>query len=200
MQFRIAKNAGARCRTLGILLGSGLFVSGCTTVDGKVYWPGEEPPKTDNARQELAAQQTQRETAMTKSQIDGLMQSQARLVERLDRLEALNRDNAKLRDDLVAMRRELEQARTEREAMRKEIVDDLTARINKYMASVTAGNAAANRGGGTVKQNGYMHKVEAGQKLADIAKAYKTTPAAIRKANNLKDDNLKAGQTLFIPE
>ena len=45
-----------------------------------------------------------------------------------------------------------------------------------------------------------MHTVLAGQKLADIAKAYKTTPSAIRKANNLKDDTLKAGQTLFIPE
>jgi len=196
MQFRIVKNAAARGRTLGILLGSGLFVAGCTTVDGKVYWPGEEPPKTDNARQELAAQQAQRETAMTKSQIDGLTQSQARLVERLDRLEALNRDNAKLRDELAAMHRELDQVRGER----KEIVDDLTARINKYMASVTASTAAASHGGGTVRQNGYMHKVEAGQKLADIAKAYKTTSAAIRKANNLKDDNLKAGQTLFIPE
>ena len=197
MQFRIVKNAAARGRTLGILLGSGLFVAGCTTVDGKVYWPGEEPPKTDNARQELAAQQAQRETAMTKSQIDGLTQSQARLVERLDRLEALNRDNAKMRDDLAALRRELDQVRSERDAMRKEIVDDLTARINKYMGSVTAG---AGRGAGTVKQNGYMHTVVAGQRLADIAKAYKTTPAAIRKANNLKEDNLKAGQTLFIPE
>ena len=197
MQFQMTKHAAARGCALGILMGSGLLMSGCTTVDGKVYWPGEDLPKTDNAKQELAAQQAQRETAMTKSQIDGLMQAQAKLVERLDRLEALNRDNVKLRDDLAAMHRELDQVRGEREAMRKEIVDDLTTRINKYMASVTAGSKSS---GAAVKQNGYMHKVEAGQKLADIAKAYKTTPAAIRKANNLKDDNLKAGQTLFIPE
>jgi len=198
MQFLFTNQTAARGCALGVLLGSGLFVSGCTTTpDGKVYWMGDEP-KTDNAKQELAAQQAQRETAMTKSQIDGLMQSQTRLVERLDRLEALTRDNAKLRDDFAAMRRELDQAKSEREAMRKEIVDDLTARINKYMTSVTAN--AGKSGGGAVKQNGYMHTVVAGQKLADIAKAYKTTPAAIRKANKLTDDNLKAGQVLFIPE
>ncbi len=185
----------ARGGLLGALLGTGLLVSGCTTVDGKIYWPGEQP-KTDNARQELAAQQAQRDVATTRSQIDGLLQSQARLVERLDRLDAQSRDQAKLRDDLVAMRRELDQAHSERDAMRKEIVDDLTARINKYMAAATS---ATKSGNAAVKQNGYMHKVEAGQKLADIAKAYHTTPAAIRKANNLKDDNLKAGQTLFIP-
>ena len=114
MQFQMTKHAAARGCALGILMGSGLLMSGCTTVDGKVYWPGEDLPKTDNAKQELAAQQAQRETAMTKSQIDGLMQAQAKLVERLDRLEALNRDNAKLRDDLAAMHRELDQVRGER--------------------------------------------------------------------------------------
>ncbi|MEI8243111.1 MAG: LysM peptidoglycan-binding domain-containing protein [bacterium] len=188
----------ARYGLPGLVLGSGLLLSGCTSVDGKLYWAGEEP-KTDNARQELLQQQAQREAAIVKSQIAGLEQSQARLVDRLDRLDALNRDSARMRDEIAALRRDLEQMRIEHAAMRKEIVDDLTARINKYMAAVATGTAAG-RGIGAVKQNGYMHTVVAGQKLVDIAKAYKTTSVAIRKANNLKDDSLKAGQTLFIPE
>ncbi|MEI6209988.1 MAG: LysM peptidoglycan-binding domain-containing protein [bacterium] len=179
-------------------LASGFLVAGCTSVDGKVYWAGEEP-KVDNARarQELLQQQAQREAAMVKSQMAGMDQTQARLVERLDRLESLARENGKMREDLVAMRRELNQVRADREVMRREIVDDLTARINKYMATVVANTAPPSA---TERKNGYMHTVVAGQKLVDIAKAYKTTPAAIRKANALKDDNLKAGQTLFIPE
>ena len=197
MRFPVAKNSLVSHSLLGVILGSGLLLSGCTTTpDGKVYWMGDEP-KTDTARQELQQQQAQREAAVTKSQLAGMEQSQARLVERMDRLEAQNRDNAKLRDEIAGLHRELDQVRGEREAMRKEIVDDLTTRINKYMASVNAGAAHA---AATAKQNGYMHTVVAGQKLTDIAKAYKTTAAAIRKANNLKDDNLKAGQTLFIPE
>lgn len=187
----------ARHGALGIILGSGLLVAGCVTgPDGKVYWAGEEP-KTDNARQELLRQQAQREAAMVKNRMDALEQSQARLTERLDRLEALTRENARMRDEIATMHRELDQVKGERETMRKEIVDDLTTRINKYMATI---NASASRGSGTVMQNGYRHTVLAGQKLADIAKAYKTTPSAIRKANNLKDDNLKAGAVLFIPE
>jgi len=56
--------------------------AGETTPDGKVYWMGDEP-KTDTARKELIEQQAQRDAAMVKSQIAGLEQSQARLVERL---------------------------------------------------------------------------------------------------------------------
>ena len=197
MRFQKYGRKLAQAGMLGGLVGAGIFVSGCTTTpDGKVYWMGDEP-KTDTARQELQQQQSQRDAAVLKNQLAGMEQAQARLVERLDRLEAANRDNTKQRDELAAIHRELDQIRGERESMRKEIVDDLTARINKYMASV---NASAAHGAATAKQNGYMHTVVAGQKLADIAKAYKTTAAAIRKANSLKDDNLKAGQTLFIPE
>ena len=199
MQLQMLKSMLAAGRMLGAVVILGLLASGCTTVDGKTYWAWEEP-KTENARQELIVQQAQRDSAMTKSQLAGFEQSQARLVERLDRLEAQSRDSAKLRDEIASLHREVDQVRGEREAMRKEIVDDLTTRINKYMASVNATAAAAAKSTAAVKQNGYMHTVAAGQKLADIAKAYKTTPSAIRKANNLKDDNLKAGQSLFIPE
>jgi hypothetical protein len=90
-------------------------------------------------------------------------------VERLDRLEATNRDNAKLREELAVVRRELEQVRSERETMRKEIVDDLTTRINKYMATA----ASAARPAPPAKQNGYMHTVVAGQKVT----LYFQTPA-----------------------
>lgn len=179
----------------GMILGSGLLVAGCANMDGR---GSRDDPDLDNARQQLLQKQAEREAAMVKSQIAGLDQAQDRLVERLDRLETLTRENAKMREDLVAMRRELNQVRAEREALRKEIVDDLTVRINKYMASVAAATTA-NQPTPQVK-NGWMHTVVAGQKLTDIAKAYKSTSAVIRKANNLKDDNLKAGQTLFIPE
>ena len=199
MRFQMQGRKLAQVGMLGGLVGASVLFSGCTTTpDGKVYWMGDEP-KTDTARQELQQQQAQRDAAILKNQLAGMEQAQARLVERLDRLEAASRDNAKQHDELVAMHRELDQIRGERESMRKEIVDDLTTRINKYMATVQASTAGKNSGK-SEKQNGYMHTVVAGQKLSDIAKAYKTTPAAIRKANSLKDDNLKAGQTLFIPE
>lgn len=43
------------------------------------------------------------------------------------------------------------------------------------------------------------HKVKSGQNLTKLAQQYGTTPEAIRKANNIKGDNIREGQTLQIP-
>lgn len=61
-----------------------------------------------------------------------------------------------------------------------------------------AGANAAPAGGGN--EQGYEHVVEKGQTLSAIAKAYKTTVDAIKKANNLKGDTVFIGQKLFIPK
>ncbi len=44
------------------------------------------------------------------------------------------------------------------------------------------------------------HEVKEGSNLTKIAKQYGTTPEAIRKANNLKGDEIRAGQKLNIPK
>ena len=43
------------------------------------------------------------------------------------------------------------------------------------------------------------HKVKSGQNLTKLAQQYGTTPEAIRRANNIKGDNIREGQTLQIP-
>lgn len=48
---------------------------------------------------------------------------------------------------------------------------------------------------------GYEHKVQAGETLSEIARAYNVRINAIIDANNLTDpDQLKVGKLLFIPE
>ena len=196
MPFSSCLRDAARYCLCGAALAGGLLVSGCQTVEGQVYWPWQRP-KVIRARQELVLQQAQQDAATSRSQVEAMAQTQRDLVLRLDRLEAANRDNAKMHEEILALRREVDQLRSDRETMRKEIVDDLTTRINKYMATVSGGASVKNP---VVKQAGWTHKVVAGQTLTDIAKAYKTTSSAIMKANNLKDGKLRAGQTLFIPE
>jgi LysM repeat protein len=64
------------------------------------------------------------------------------------------------------------------------------------MRIIGAKNTAA-----TGKETGRLHTVEAGQTLSEIAAAYKTTQAAIIKANNMANANqLRIGQELFIPD
>jgi nitroreductase len=190
--------SGARTAALAALLAGTLLSGGCRTVDDRFYWPWEEPPQVDSARQEQALLRAQHDSSLNRNQIEGLVQTQQALDTRLGRLEAASAENARLRADIAALRRDVEQVRAERDSLRKEIVDDLTDRIAKYMATVGAGSRPPT--GATLKQSGYSHKVETGQTLIDIAKAYKTTVTAIRKANNLKDDRLRPGMTLFIPD
>lgn len=44
------------------------------------------------------------------------------------------------------------------------------------------------------------HKIAKGENLSKIAKRYGVTVAALKKANNLKNDNITAGQRLVIPQ
>ncbi len=44
------------------------------------------------------------------------------------------------------------------------------------------------------------HTVKRGENLSKIAKRYGVTVQAIKKANNLKNDNINAGQKIKIPQ
>ena len=55
------------------------------------------------------------------------------------------------------------------------------------------------RKGYSKKKSGFTYSVKNGDTLSDIAVKYKTTVAKIKKANNLKSDNLQIGDKLKIP-
>ncbi|WP_150640497.1 N-acetylmuramoyl-L-alanine amidase [Pseudomonas fluorescens] len=55
------------------------------------------------------------------------------------------------------------------------------------------------RDSGKIAQGPRDHRVNPGETLAMIAVRYQVSPAALRNANNLKNDELKIGQTLNIP-
>ncbi len=55
------------------------------------------------------------------------------------------------------------------------------------------------RDSGGIAQGPRDHRVNPGETLAMIAVRYQVSPASLRSANNLKSDDLKAGQHLTIP-
>ena len=55
------------------------------------------------------------------------------------------------------------------------------------------------RDSGKIAQGPRDHRVNPGETLAMIAVRYQVSPATLRSANNLKNDELKIGQTLTIP-
>lgn len=52
----------------------------------------------------------------------------------------------------------------------------------------------------SAKPKNIYHKVRSGDNLSKIAKRYGVTVDAIRKANNIKGDNIQIGETLTIPQ
>ena len=58
---------------------------------------------------------------------------------------------------------------------------------------------SSSKAGSSKSAKAKTHKVRSGESLGVIAEKYGTTAAAIRRANGIKGDNIKAGQTLKIP-
>ena len=84
-----------------------------------------------------------------------------------------------------------------RQKDREEIIDKLSSKISQVMASSSSSPSRRYSSSGS----GYEHVVDTGQTLSEIARAYGVTMNAIIQENNLQNPNqLRVGQTLFIPE
>lgn len=90
-----------------------------------------------------------------------------------------------------------------RERDRQEIISTLTTKITQLVGASGGSRpkpAATTARKSAGPQEGYEHKVEAGQTLSAIAAAYNVSSKAIIEANGLdRPDQLRVGQTLFIP-
>ena len=132
-----------------------------------------------------------------------LQQDLAQLKERVKKLESDNAELKKALDDQDKARAK------EKEALLKEVSKIVATGAGTKSSPRESHNTPVQPGtkgdAGSAEQ-GYEYRVEAGQNLWAIAKAYqekgvKVTVEDIRKANNLaKDQPLKTGQRLFIPK
>ncbi len=160
--------------------------------------------------QNLQAQQSQ--LLMTQQQN---AQEIAQLAQRVNHLQqsASNSGNVSSQQvvALQAQIKAVDQARIQdgqrlAEALTKQL-NGMSNQLNDMNNTVSA-NAQAQRAANNTKatQNAvppgeyYKHKVEAGQTLSVIAKAYKVSVAEVQKVNKLKDANIRVGQELLIPK
>ena len=126
------------------------------------------------------------------------------LEQRMERLEAtsLNVTSYASLADIDALRREneslraqLAETRASQESMRAEIISNVQSLLKEQQnRAATAPKAVAQ------SLSGYEHKVESGQTLSAIAKAYGVSVKKIKDANNLTSDAIRVGQVLFIPD
>ncbi len=152
-------------------------------------------------RQELKIQQSQYEAEAARRSVESVEGHISRIENRIDNLErasvsatwATVDDVAVLRNEIAALRADVNSARAEHDKLRTEIVTNVENLIKAQLRKVSATPKS-------ISKSGYEHKVESGQTLSEIAKAYGVTVSKIKEANNLKNDNIRIGQTLFIPD
>ena len=166
--------------------------------------------EADNAamRAAMERQQLSRDTEIAKAAAQSAEVQLQQLDSRLLRLEdslrqsqnANGADIAALQREIASLKGEAAAIRADREAMKKEIVNQISSEVAKLLASQQKAAAAAAASAAAASQSGYEHKVQSGQTLSAIAQAYGVPVEKIKKANGLKSDVIRVGQTLFIPD
>jgi len=118
-------------------------------------------------------------------------------------LAAEKSNNQNLQQQIATLKQEMSQlAQTMNQNLNKvveQVANETSKAINKVAASKSESSAPA---GGPPYGSGqfYTYKVQAGATLSAIAKAYNVSVDSIKKANALKDDNIRVDQTLFVPK
>ncbi len=173
-----------------------------------------QAPDPAVVRRNALIDQTASEVQRLGENFDVVSENQAKLEAKVAKLEGDLRSIDDLKAEIAGLRAENERLRSAQAELREQIVDDITKRIAKMnIGGAPTGPAPVPRPISTAARNstpapsapapttsGYNHIVEAGQTLSEIARGYGVTVNAIKQANGLKNDNLRIGQKLFIPD
>jgi septal ring factor EnvC (AmiA/AmiB activator) len=139
-------------------------------------------------RQQAATRHSEERIRNLQGQIDTVEMENARLMQEQQQLRSEVRSYGGQISQLNGSMKSLE-SKQARE------MQELISRVEGLLKKTVASRPAA-----PVRGNGREHIVESGHTLSEIARAYKTTVPAIKRANNLKSDSIRVGQKLFIPE
>ena len=142
------------------------------------------------AKDNFLKQQAYAEMQRVSGQIDVLQTNFEDLQRRLAKLENGHNESA-LRAEIESLKGTIAELKRELARQREEIVKDLSSRLAKIPASQPSA---------PVSKGDYEYTVQSGDSLYLIAQAFHTTVAKIKAMNNLKNDNLKIGQKLFLPK
>ena len=119
-------------------------------------------------------------------------------------------ENARLMQEIQALRNEvyglnsqisqLNSKMNALDAKQQKEMSNLIKEVEVLLKKSVAGSSRPSSSSSANRGPGREHVVEPGHTLSAIASAYGTTVSAIKKANNLKSDQIYVGQKLFIPE
>jgi LysM repeat protein len=177
-------------RTLAfILVGLTVASSGCETLSGQQRRQGEMRRYSEIANLKASVKRLEQ-------RIEGIETSQEEIYTQIaDLRDAQDRSENQRDANLQAIESRLTAQSAAQARMRKDLVAELSgkmATIIKTQSQTTQRHQS---------EVGYEHVVKSGETLSEIAREYKVSVSVVVKANKLKSaDDLRIGQTLFIPE
>ena len=117
-------------------------------------------------------------------------------------LKHLKNNNAELSRKIKELTQVLEQEAKNRDASIKNMAKNIAKQTSVAINSSRRTTQPATKHSRSPVGSGdfYKYKVQRGATLSAIAKAYKVKVADIRRINRLKNDNIRTGQTLYIPK
>ncbi len=141
------------------------------------------------------------------AKVSSLQDSNAELIrqnsELGQKLNALEQRTQSFDNMAASLKQEISEERQERQAAVNAVIDQVSKNVAKAIntaASVPPPRSEPPKAGPAGKGNFIVYKVDSGATLKAIADAYKVSVEDIKKANNLKGDSIRAGQTIYIPK
>ncbi|QBG49101.1 LysM peptidoglycan-binding domain-containing protein [Verrucomicrobia bacterium S94] len=145
------------------------------------------------AREQAAARQTEERMYRMQGTVEAVEMENARLMKELQSLRsqvnAMNGQISSLNSKMNAL-----------DARQKKEMANLIQEVKALLRKTAASHSSSSSSSSVHRGPGREHIVESGHTLSAIAQAYGTTVKAIKQANNLKSDQIRVGQKLFIPE
>ena len=142
-------------------------------------------------------QQAYAEMQRVSGQVDVLQNNFDDLQRRVANVERGN-NTQDLRQEIEALKASVAELRRQLQSQRDAIVKDLTGRIKNIQAAQTPPPPPPPKK--VVVGPHREYEVKAGDTLSLIAEAFSTTVPKIKEMNGLKNDNLRIGQKLMLPQ
>jgi LysM repeat protein len=160
------------------------ILSGCETLQTP------QQRQQEAARRQAMQRQQEEQVYRVKGQVESVEMENARLISEVQ----------SLRSEVHGLNSQISQLNSKMNALDARQKKEMSNLINEVERLLKKSVASTNRSSGSNRGAGREHVVESGHTLSAIAQAYGTSVSSIKKANNLKSDQIRVGQKLFIPE
>ncbi len=152
-------------------------------------------------RKELQFQQTQLDAQSARRSVESMESHIGQLEARILNVESASVSTSwATRDDVAALQQQIDELRAALEASQaqhEQLRKDIIANVKTLLQEQEKRRPAARTQSAGAY---YEHKVESGQTLSEIAKAYGVSVNTIKEANKIKGDTIRVGQILRIPD